>query len=291
MHSGLTNFLGKLSVLHLRGNHHMLIDEKALKHWIDHFYGYGSWDAKVWFIGYEEHGGETPEEVSEMVGYFSKAHSGASEPTLCDIREMHRHRSFRREGRKSDLYNNHFQYRFDTNAVLHGTWKNMTAFVHALKNEKTFDVYSYQKELFASAESNEALIELYPLPSPHKHTWYYNWLDVPRLPFLRSRKLYQDHLYERRMNTILSNITTYRPEVVLMYGMDNINNLKTSIANFFNVRCRLVQASSNKIPQHHIAEIGDTKMIITTQIPALRHNRQSSAFDWWAFGETIRTKK
>jgi hypothetical protein len=269
----------------------MAIDEKALKHWIEHFYGYGSWAARVWFIGYEEHGGETPEEVSEMLGYFGKAYHEATGPTLCDIRELHRHRAFRREGPKSDLYDNHFQYRFDSNAVLHGTWKNMTAFVHGYRNEKVFDVYAYQKEQFASQGGNEALIELYPLPSPHKHTWYYNWLDLPHLQFLRSRKLYQDFLYERRMNTILSNVATFSPDVVLMYGMDNINNLKTTIGNFFQgCKFKLVQASSNKIPQHHITSLGGTTMLITTQIPALRHNRQSSAFDWWAFGDSIRPK-
>ena len=35
----------------------MLIEENALKYWIDNFYGYGSWQAKFWFIGYEESGG------------------------------------------------------------------------------------------------------------------------------------------------------------------------------------------------------------------------------------------
>ncbi len=45
----------------------MLIEEKALKHWIDHFYGYGSWQARFWFVGYEESGGDVPEEVAEKL--------------------------------------------------------------------------------------------------------------------------------------------------------------------------------------------------------------------------------
>ncbi len=29
----------------------MLIEDKALRYWIDNFYGYGSWHARFWFIG------------------------------------------------------------------------------------------------------------------------------------------------------------------------------------------------------------------------------------------------
>ena len=69
----------------------MLIEEKALKHWIDNFYGYGSWHAKFWFIGYEECGGELPEEVAEKINYFYRVHASTEDRTLCDIRELYRH--------------------------------------------------------------------------------------------------------------------------------------------------------------------------------------------------------
>jgi len=41
----------------------MPLDPAKLQHWIDNFYGYGSWDAPVWFIGYEEGGGADYMEV------------------------------------------------------------------------------------------------------------------------------------------------------------------------------------------------------------------------------------
>ncbi|MBC7826524.1 MAG: hypothetical protein H7122_02170, partial [Chitinophagaceae bacterium] len=53
----------------------MLIKEEALRHWIDHFYGYGSWHARFWFIGHEEGGGEMPEEVADKLNYFHKAYA------------------------------------------------------------------------------------------------------------------------------------------------------------------------------------------------------------------------
>jgi hypothetical protein len=48
----------------------MLLEEKALKSWIDNFYGYGAWHAKFWFVNYEESGGDLPEEVAEKLNYF-----------------------------------------------------------------------------------------------------------------------------------------------------------------------------------------------------------------------------
>src|SRR5688572_32292422 len=116
----------------------MLIEEKALKHWIDNFYRYGSWHAKFWFIGYEESGGELPEEVAEKVNYFYRVHASPEDKTLCDIRELYRHVAVRwdpptrsatadkvppsRTARgatsgKSQLFANRYEYRFDSGAV------------------------------------------------------------------------------------------------------------------------------------------------------------------------------
>ncbi len=91
----------------------MLIEEKALKYWIDNFYGYGSWHARFWFVGYEESGGDVPEEVAEKLNYFYNLQV-PNTPTLCDIRELYRH-----------------------------------AFVHGYQSEKLPDLLTYQKNSFA----------------------------------------------------------------------------------------------------------------------------------------------
>jgi hypothetical protein len=76
----------------------MLIEEKIVKHWIDNFYGYGSWQARTWFIGYEESGGDLPEEVAEKINYFYQAHPASNEGALCDIRELYRRLTVKFEG-------------------------------------------------------------------------------------------------------------------------------------------------------------------------------------------------
>ncbi len=44
-----------------------MIEENALRNWIDNFYGYGSWHARFWFVDHEETGGDVPEEVAEKI--------------------------------------------------------------------------------------------------------------------------------------------------------------------------------------------------------------------------------
>ena len=268
----------------------MLIEGNALQHWIDNFYGYGSWHAKFWFIGYEESGGDVPEEVSEKLNYFYQLQQ-PNTPTLCDIRELYRHVAFRVDGPRGTKFSNLNDHRFGSEATLHGAWKNLIAFEHGYQNEKLPDLLTYQKNSFALPSlHNEALIQLYPLPA-HNHAWYYAWLDLPQFPFLKSRALYQDYVYHNRMQIILKNMSVYKPEVVMMYGMDNINMLKKSVQGFFDsAKFIMVKAVKRQIPQYHRADFNGITLLITTQIPALRHNRIETGFDWYEFGKLANQK-
>jgi len=267
----------------------MLIDEKALIHWIDNFYGYGSWDARFWFVAYEESGGDLPEEVADKLIYFQKNHPTLA-PALCDIRELYRHVAMQGDSPKANLFNNRFEYRFDAHAVQHGVWKNLIAFVHGYENKNLPDLLAYQKHTFASTSvPQEALLSLYPLPSPHNHAWYYSWLYFPHLSFLKKREYYQEHVYESRIRTIFTGIQTHKPAVVLMYGMENINLLKKSAQEFFEgIKFKMVKAVKQETPQYHRADLRGTTLLITTQIPALRHNRIETGFDWQEFGKKVK---
>ncbi|HEX8059557.1 MAG TPA: hypothetical protein VF473_01415, partial [Cyclobacteriaceae bacterium] len=82
----------------------MLIKEETLRHWIDHFYGYGSWNAKVWFVAYEEGGGDLPEDVADRFNYFYQHRRSDDEPTLCDIRELYKNVTARVDGTKAGVF-------------------------------------------------------------------------------------------------------------------------------------------------------------------------------------------
>lgn len=267
-----------------------MIKEEALKHWIEHFYGYGSWEARIWFIGYEEGGGDIADEVADKLAYFHNVHAFGNHKPLCDIRELYKQVGFTVTGPRADLFSTLFDYRFDKEAVLHGTWKNLIAFVHGYKSKPLPDLIDYQKKSLASASrKSEALLKLYPLPA-HNHAWYYSWLDLPRLPYLKSRASYQEFVYQNRMHTFLSNLLEYKPEVVVMYSMNNIDKIKKSVQAFYpGTKFKMIKAIKRQIPQHHRADIGGTTLLITTQIPALRHNRIETGFDWQAFGKTVKS--
>ena len=266
----------------------MIIKPEPLQHWISNFYGYGSWNAPVWFVANEEGGGDVPEEVAEKLNYFDRHH--ASDPsTLCDIREMYRHVAFRFGGPKRDLFETLYDYRFGPNAGLHGSWKNLVGFAHGYRNKELPDLLEYQRTSFARPGYGEALIRLYPLPSATSHAWYYSWLDLPQFPFLKSREAYREHLYDTRIKRILTNIGNYKPEVVLMYGMGNIQALKRSVQAYFpEVKFTMVKAIKLQAPQYHRADLDGTVLLITTQIPALRHNRVETGFDWHGLGRLVR---
>lgn len=266
----------------------MLIQEQALNHWIDYFYGYGSWNARVWFIAHEESGGNVPEDVAERLTYFSRVHASDT-PALCDIRDLFQQISARIDGPKADLFKTLYDYRFGSKAIVHNGWKNLIAFNHGYQGKKLTDLSAYQKKMFLqSSFKKEALITLYPLPAPHNHAWYYSWLDMPRFGFLRSRTAYETYLYENRINTILMNIDHFKPKLVVMYGMSNIQTLKAFVQNFFpTAKFNLVKAVKQQIPQHHRADFNDTTLLITTQVPTLRHNRIETGFDWYLFGKIV----
>lgn len=267
----------------------MLIQQKALQHWIDHFYGYGTWKAKIWFIAYEESGGDMPEDVAERINYFAATHP-AQQASLCDIRELYQHVLARLEGPRADKFKTLYDHRFGKQAVQHGGWKNLIAFAHAYRNKKLPDLLNYQQHSFADvSKAQEAFINLYPLPAPHNHAWYYSWLDLPGLNFIRKRNLYEQTVYENRIRALLENMRAHRPELVLMYGMSNINTLKKSVQEFFPDSSFIAsKAIKQEIPNYHRADFNGTTLLITTQVPTLRHNRVESGYDWQAFGKSVR---
>ncbi|MDZ7647372.1 MAG: hypothetical protein U5K54_09420 [Cytophagales bacterium] len=124
----------------------MLIKEDALKHWIDNFYGYGSWQARFWFINHEEGGGDTPEEVADKLNYFRNLHAPDNHTALCDIRELYQYLHSLTGPAHEPICSQIF-----TNIDLIGTWfnmerwKNLIAFVHGYQNKPLPDLLEYQK--------------------------------------------------------------------------------------------------------------------------------------------------
>src|SRR5690606_6852910 len=268
----------------------MLIVQEALRHWIENFYGYGSWQARFWFVAYDEGGGETPEDVAERINYFKAHHPQSGDSELCDIRDLYGKVLLRWEGPKAKAYRTLYDYRFGDHAAPHTIWKHLTALEYAFRGEPQPNFIDYQEHAFASTTArNEAILKLFPLPAAHHHGWYYSWLQLPGLEFIRSRTTYEERVYPPRIQRILSKIRTCKPELVLFYGMNNINTLKASVQEHFpEAQFTLFKAVKQHTPQYHRADVEGTTLLITTQIPALRHRRVETGFDWEALGKAVR---
>ena len=50
----------------------------------------------------------------------------------------------------------------------------------------------------------------------------------------------------------------------------------------------MVRAIKRQIPQHHRVEFNGTTLLVTTQVPALKHNRVETGFDWYEFGKLVK---
>ncbi len=234
-----------------------------------------------------------PEEVADKLNHFTDTHQNVNSPTLCDLRALYQQVRFTPERSRADVFTNLHDYRFGPKAVQRGEWKGIISCVLGYNNQHISHSEAsleYQRYSLATGANNEALLRLYPLPA-HSHAWYYSWLELKGMDFLKSRIAYQEHVYEARMRTILGHIHRYHPKLVVMYDMTGINTLKASIQRHFSgVKFTSINAIPGKIPQHHMAKLPKigTTIVITTQSTGLRHNRRETGFDWHAFGSALR---
>jgi hypothetical protein len=73
--------------------------------------------------------------------------------------------------------------------------------------------------------------------------------------------------------------------------MNNIDRLKKSVQAFYpGTKFKMGKAIKLQIPSHHRADLPGTTLLLTTQIPALRHNRVETGFDWEEFGKVVKGK-
>jgi len=52
----------------------------------------------------------------------------------------------------------------------------------------------------------------------------------------------------------------------------------------------MVKATKRLTPQHHRTDIDGTTILITSQVPSLRHNRIETGFDWEEFGKRVKSE-
>ncbi|SRR5579883_467023 len=179
-----------------------MLDDRLLEKYIQTFYGYGNYDGEFWFVGKEEGGGGTVDDVLQRLSTWSQR--GYRE--LEDVYEYH-------EG----LGATHL---FGSRPVIQRTWaKLIRSLLKAKGQEVTIaQVKEYQGQHLARKNGESCLLELLPLPSPSVGQWLYD--TYSQLPQLRDRQGYREFYVSQRADHIRQRILGHKPRAVVFYSSD-----------------------------------------------------------------------
>jgi hypothetical protein len=164
------------------------------------FYGYGRWDAPFWFIGMEEGGGNSSDEIARRLSVWEELKG----PELADLHEFHDRLGVTRHSGPT--------------ARLQRTWAALTRIALAAEGRpsRLDDVRRYQGTKLGSGTGQTAIIELLPLPSPSTKHWLY---AESTLPELASRDEYRRALAPHRIAHLRDKLLRHRPQLVVFYGI------------------------------------------------------------------------
>lgn len=177
------------------------------------FYGSGNYDGDYWFVGMEEGGGNSLEQVRKRIQTWQDL----GETELVDIYDFH-------------LGINYPEY-FTNPVKLQRTWMQEARIVLAAKGlpSNTEDVRYYQRDVIGRKNSETCLLELLPLPSPSTADWLYGkWIKIS---FLKNRETYKDYCLPWRIEHIRTKITLHQPRLVVFCGTSYFKYWQTIAGN------------------------------------------------------------
>lgn len=160
----------------------------------ERFYGFGSWNAKYWFIGPEQ--GQGKDENDELT-LRCEAFQELEEDGLCDCRDFHLRvgvpaaTKWYRANKSGDV-------------PLQQTWRRLMRCLFAYLSDKPFsnrDLRKYQVEQLGQKKSDTCLVELCGLPA-------------------RSFRVERDRdkYLDSRLDRLMCKLNENPPEFVVIYG-------------------------------------------------------------------------
>ncbi|OHA22122.1 MAG: hypothetical protein A3H57_04885 [Candidatus Taylorbacteria bacterium RIFCSPLOWO2_02_FULL_43_11] len=171
---------------------------------IEHFWGYGSLNATVWFVGMEEGLGPTTD-TQELETRFRAADGKTTIDMRRDMSHLVGHMKWFRSG-----------------APIQPTWKHPIALYLYLKNHRiptSEEIREHQGLILGDSILKESsTIELMPLPSQkaHESTWLY--ASYPVLG-LRTRKEYLRTYKPARILGLKQLIAEHTPKLIIFFSV------------------------------------------------------------------------
>jgi hypothetical protein len=164
------------------------------------FFGYGRWDSPVWFVGLEEAGAGTPEELqARLLAWDQRGRRELEDAPafypVCGQIQWH-----------------------GPNATLQRTWRQLMRMLLLARGEPVKEValLEYQKQTLGAFSGNVCLTELFPLPAPSQRQWPY--ADQENLPaWMRNREQFMQTVLPGRAATLREKIALHHPRAVVFY--------------------------------------------------------------------------
>lgn len=178
-----------------------MLDENSLRQYIDNFYGFGDWgnkDNPIWYIGIEEGGGKSERDVQIRLDSWLR---------------------YRKDLIGNDVHHAKINKNYFEKGKYQFTWARLIALRLSYEDKPMTSANRKEVQMnnWGHLDSNNLLIELFPLPSPKNSTWNYGkW--TKSISFLKTRKTYYDYIGDKRIKIIKSKIEKYKPKIVVLYG-------------------------------------------------------------------------
>lgn len=177
-----------------------MLNDQLLEAFINGFYGYGNYQAPYWFIGMEEAGGATEQEIARQLEIWDAW--GRDE--LLDVVEYARAMGI------TSWYGD--------KPALQRTWRNLIRVLLTAKGQTSDNevMRRYQKTAWGTKNGETCLLELLPLPAPSIAHWIYG--QISTLPYLATRESYRQYVVDSRVSHLQEMVARYQPKAVICYG-------------------------------------------------------------------------
>ncbi|HSM70556.1 MAG TPA: hypothetical protein VK851_03350 [Anaerolineales bacterium] len=218
------------------------LNDTLLLQFANTFYGYGNYQAPYWFLGMEEGGGNSIDEINRRFSTWEMR--GAME--LEDVAEYHIALGFPEF--------------FSSKSKIQNTWGKQIRFIFGVNNKPvdTEIVRDYQRDAWGRKSSNNCIIELFPLPSPGTGDWIYG--EASNLDILKDRKTYRNSFFPTRIKHIQHTIEEFQPKVICAFSFTYMNYWEVLTGGKFY---------ENEKENYFSNSIGNTKIVVL-QHPAAR---------------------
>lgn len=218
-----------------------MITPDILQNRIKNFWGYGSLEAPVWFIGMDER--FDPTENKDMLEkQFRYAENNLIDGMLNSSRsKINEWKHLANMGP------------FLPGGVLQTTWKYPIALylylqsgIHLTIDERGEVIKEYQRNILADTGKKEtATLELSPLPCPS--TKEEDWLYADSgLAILSSRKEYEKNCLPDRAEKLKELIQVHKPRLIIFYSMKYLNYWEKIIGEMPQMITNRTRFASNK---------------------------------------------